>query len=241
MKRKMTVLGVLTAAAVAVSATVLGTASPAGAAATTLVASWQMNEPAHASVMTDSSGHGINGTIGSTVQTGVVTAGATGYKWPFKKPTALPVEPQRLITVSNSALNPGVRDYAVTFRYRTTQPFGNVIQKGQNASKGGYFKFEQPSGFMTCLFKDGAGSQRAVKSKIATNNGGWHTIRCERTQTGLTMTIDGTTSYRLAGATGSIANSVPLTIGGKSNCDQVTTTCDYFTGQIDWVKIEASS
>ena len=240
MRRKTTALGMLFVSVMAISGVVVMTGSPAGAAASTLVASWQMNEPVGATVMTDSSGHGNTGAIGSKIQTGSVTSGATGYKWSFKKPNALPVEPDRLVTVNAAALNPGIRDYAVTLRYRTTQSFGNVIQKGQNGSKGGYFKFEQPSGFMTCLFKDGNGGQRAVKSKIATNDGAWHTIRCERTQAGLTMTVDGATKYMLGGATGSISNSVPLTIGGKLNCDQIATTCDYFTGQIDWVTIEAS-
>ena len=240
MARKKAVLAALAGGVAAVTAVVLGTGSPAGAAANTLVASWQMNEPAGATVMTDSSGNGVTGIIGSTVKTGVSSQGATGYTWPYKKPTALPVEPERLVRVADAAVNPGTRDYAVTIRYKTTQSFGNVIQKGQNATKGGYFKFEQPNGFMTCLFKDGVGGQRAVKSKIATNDGAWHTIRCERTQAGLTMTVDGATKYTLKGATGSIANTVPLTIGGKSTCDQVDVTCDYFTGQIDWVTIESS-
>ena len=34
---------------------------------------------------------------------------------------------------------------------------------------------------------------------------------------------------------------MPLTIGGKVDCDQVKVTCDYFAGDIDWVRIEASS
>ncbi|MBI5089945.1 MAG: PKD domain-containing protein, partial [Actinobacteria bacterium] len=33
-------------------------------------------------------------------------------------------------------------------------------------------------------------------------------------------------------------NNWDLTIGGKPECDQVTVTCDYFTGDIDWVRIE---
>lgn len=236
---RKTVLAALGAVVVA-GAAVGGLASPAGAAADTLVASWQMNEPTGATVMTDSSGNGVEGVIGSTVKTGVSSQGATGYTWPYKKPTSLPAEPQRLVQVTDPAVNPGTRDYAVTIRYKTMQAFGNVIQKGQNGSRGGYFKFEQPNGFMTCLFKDAVGGQRAVKSKIATNDGLWHTIRCERTQVGLTMTVDGTTKYTLKGATGNIANSIPLTIGGKLNCDQVEITCDYFTGQVDWVTIESS-
>ena len=54
------------------------------------------------------------------------------------------------------------------------------------------------------------------------------------------MTIDGVRTRRGLGPTGSITSNLPLTIGGKSNCDQVTITCDYFAGDIDYVKIEKS-
>jgi hypothetical protein len=53
------------------------------------------------------------------------------------------------------------------------------------------------------------------------------------------MTIDGTVTHTTFGKTGIISNNVPLTIGGKSQCDQVTITCDYFAGDIDSVLIQA--
>ena len=40
---------------------------------------------------------------------------------------------------SNTRLNPGSGNFAVEFRMRTTHSFGNVIQKGQAGSKGGYW------------------------------------------------------------------------------------------------------
>ncbi|MBI5089943.1 MAG: PKD domain-containing protein [Actinobacteria bacterium] len=33
-------------------------------------------------------------------------------------------------------------------------------------------------------------------------------------------------------------NNKNLSIAGKSSCDQIEVTCDYFVGDIDWVKIE---
>jgi hypothetical protein len=42
----------------------------------------------------------------------------------------------------------------------------------------------------------------------------------------------------LDGPTGDITNTVPLTIGGKLNCDQISVTCDYFVGEIDYIRIE---
>ena len=42
---------------------------------------------------------------------------------------------------------------------------------------------------------------------------------------------------RKNGATGYINNSIPMTIGGKINCDQIKVTCDYFSGMIDYIRI----
>jgi hypothetical protein len=93
---------------------------PASAAATVRVADWQMNEAAGAGTMVDSSGNGINGSIGSAIQTGYTYAGATGYHWGSTNPNGYPAKPERLVTVPNDRLNPGNRDYAVTVRFRTT-------------------------------------------------------------------------------------------------------------------------
>ena len=39
------------------------------------------------------------------------------------------------------------------------------------------------------------------------------------------------------GSTGTIDNAIPMTVGGKINCDQITVTCDYFSGDIDYLRI----
>ena len=67
----------------------------------------------------------------------------------------------------------------------------------------------------------------------------WHTIRCERTATRVTMTVDGVIVARRNGTTGSISNTWPLSIAGKVSCDQVRVTCDYFPGFIDRIQIDA--
>ena len=213
--------------------------APPVEAATSVVAAYEMNEPVGATVMIDSGPYGLDGTIGSDVATGVFGLGAVGYRWPWASPTAPPAKPGRIVNVaSNNHLNPGSSDYAVEFRYRTTQKFGNVVQKGQNATTGGYFKFEQPNGLMTCLFKGSKGEQRAVQSQTPTNDGAWHTIRCERSSWGVRLFIDGVQARALRGPTGEISNTKPLSIGGKTDCDQIKITCDYFTGDIDYVRIE---
>lgn len=221
---------------------VLVMAAPAHAAMTQPVAVWQMNEGPGARVMVDSSGHGLNGVIGSHVQTGVaLTGGGTGYRFPYIKPNTPPPDPEHIVTVPNdSRLNPGTGDFAVELRMRTTHSFGNVIQKGQAGSKGGYWKFQQPSGKITCLFRGSLGSSTGTSGTVRVNDGNWHTVRCERTSAMVTMWVDGVQTSRNRNATGTIANTRPVTIAGKGNCDQVTITCDYFSGDIDYVKIETS-
>jgi hypothetical protein len=115
-----------------------------------------------------------------------------------------------------------------------------VIQKGQAGSKGGYWKFQQPSGKITCLFRGSAGSSTGTSGTVRVNDGNWHTVRCERTSSMVTMLVDGQVTSRNRNATGTIANTRPMTIAGKGNCDQVAITCDYFSGDIDYVKIETS-
>jgi hypothetical protein len=215
------------------------TTEPAFAAANVTLVNWQMNEPAGAHVMADSGPNAINGVPGSAVQTGVVVNGATAYSWSNVKPNQPPAKPERLVQVNNSGLNPGTRDYAITIRYRSTHKFGNMIQKGQAHVKGGYWKVEQPSGFINCFFT-GPKGMASVKSTVATNDGQWHVIRCERTVTQVALYIDGVLMGTTVHTTGNISNTTPLTIGGKLNCDNVVITCDYFAGDIDSVLIETS-
>jgi hypothetical protein len=229
-------------AVTAALAGVLVMATPANAAINRPVAVWQMNEAAGAQTMLDSSGNGLNGVIGSNVQEGTaLTGGGTGYRFPYLRPNTPPADPQHLVTVPHTRrLNPGSGDFAVEFRMRTTHSFGNVIQKGQAGSKGGYFKFQQPSGKISCLFRGSAGSSTASSGSVRVNDGAWHTVRCERTSSMVTMRVDGVVTGRNRNATGTIANTRPVTIAGKGNCDQVEITCDYFSGDLDYVKIETS-
>ena len=142
---------------------VVGVAFVAPASAATL-ADWEMNEGPGAHTMIDSGPNHYNGTIGSGLQTGVSVMGATGYRWAFVSPTAPPAKPERLVQVANhSSLNPGTGNYTVTIRYRTTQHFGNMVQKGQ-AGSSGYWKIENPNGRIKCLMK---GSSKTCLGSVA--------------------------------------------------------------------------
>ena len=227
------VLGKSLAAAVFLT---LAVAAPASAAT---LADWEMNEGSGATTMIDSSGH-VNGTIGSAVKTGVSVMGATVYRWPFASPTAPPPKPERIVQANSNSLNPGSGTYTVSLRYRTTQHFGNIVQKGQAGSAGGYFKVENPHGQINCVFRgvvSGKLVRKAVTSPAVLSDGAFHVATCTRTANALTLTIDGSVVDTAHGSTGNISNTRPVTIGGKLNCDQVNTTCDYYTGDIDWVKL----
>jgi hypothetical protein len=56
-------------------------------------------------------------------------------------------------------------------RLRTANNFGNVIQKGQSGAAGGYFKFQQPNGKISCLFRGSAGSSTASSGTTRVNDG----------------------------------------------------------------------
>ncbi|GAB3850606.1 LamG domain-containing protein [Dactylosporangium cerinum] len=203
------------------------------------VATWSMNEDSGAHTMIDNSGNGQHGTIGSEVITDVGVRGATGYRFTRLQPDRPPTHPRHLVTVADSsALDPGSRDYAVTIRLRTTYQFGNIIQKGQATASGGNFKFQIPNGIVQCLFR-GSNGTIIVQASRRINDGWWHVVRCERTGSGVALTIDGRTAARRGGWTGPISNGWPLSIGGKTDCDQRDVGCDYYAGDIDWVEIEA--
>jgi len=233
-------------AAVSATATLVllgpATASPATAARTSsddLVGSWNMNESRGSRTMKDGSGHGLNGSIGREVSAGVRIDGATGYRFSRLQPGVPPARPEHLASVPDRGpLDPGDRDYAVTVRLRTTYSFGNVIQKGQATVSGGNFKMQIPNGILQCMFRGSYGTV-LVQSKQRLNDGRWHTVRCDRTGAGVTLRIDGSTVARRAGWTGSISNSWPLTIGGKTECNQVDVGCDYYAGDLDYVEIDA--
>ena len=85
----------------------------------------------------------------------------------------------------------------------------------------------------------GSSSAILVTSPRRLNDGNWHTVRCARTGDAVTLTVDGSVVARRYGWTGRIANSWPLSIGGKTSCDQIDVGCDYYAGDLDYVEINA--
>jgi hypothetical protein len=211
--------------------------SPAGVesafGAWTKVAVWQMNEGPNATRMHDSSGNGRSGTIGSEVETSVTVSGETGYRWSAVNGDV--VDPERLVMVNSSALNPGRDAFAVTIRLKTSVTGNhNIIQKGQTGTAGGMWKIDMLNGRIFCTYT-GAAGRVAIGSRQTVSDDVWHTVSCERRRTGVTISVDGGLPRAQAGRTGRIANPWPLAIGGKPKCNQATTMCHYYVGLLDRV------
>ncbi|MGL5824207.1 MAG: PKD domain-containing protein, partial [Nocardioides sp.] len=201
-------------------------------------AHYEMNEAAGTTIMQDSGPNGLAAPVDpSGVASGVTSTGATGYEWAYRPPELAPPSPERVIQIpDNPALEPGAGPFTVELRYRTSNSFGNITQKGQSASPGGQWKVQAPGGVPSCLFKGSAG-QVATSAITPVDDEAWHNITCAYTSTGVTMYVDGEYRSRKNGTAGTIDNSIPMTIGGKLNCNQVEVTCDYFSGGIDFIKI----
>lgn len=209
----------------------------------TPVARWEMNEKADQTVLRDSSGNGLAGTIGKQV-----TPTKQRYH-SFPRVDQDTVRPQHLDVVpDNPALDPGTADFAVVVKF--TWDGGNdrnLIQKGQGSPAGGMFKMKtsvpqegQPAGYIKCLFR-GATRDSQVESYAAPrlDDGKWHVVRCESTSAGTAMYVDGALVDTNDNLPGSISNDWPVAIGGNTYCDDTATqnnVCNYWFGRIGFVR-----
>jgi PKD repeat protein len=221
----------------------------AQAAATNVVADWQLNEGAGATAMVDVGPNHLDGQIAADaaahgLTTGVTEGVDTFYDWANRCPACEPVEDSRVIQVPDNDLldipDP-TTTWSLEFRFRTTRPFGNIMQKGHSSSKGGQVKVQAPAGIVQCLFKGADGTRVGTGSPERLDDGEWHTVECVRTETQVKQFVDGVRVAVKNGSTGAINNNKPFTVGGKIPCDQITITCDYFVGDIDWVTIRTDA
>jgi hypothetical protein len=237
MKRTLTLLSTV---ALMLTATI-ALPAPEADAEVTVAANWQMNDHAGSRVMVDSTSHELNGVISSNAASQGLTLNGSYYHWSTRCPACLPVQDGRVVRVpDNKRLE--IPDasvvYTLEFRYRTTHGYGNIMQKGQSTAKGGQIKVQLPGGRVQCLFKGADGTRVGSGSGSRDyDNGQWHTVKCVHTATKVETWVDGVRVGVKKGATGPIDNTKPFTVGGKLNCDQVHVTCDYFSGDVDYVKI----
>jgi hypothetical protein len=226
-------------AVVAVAAALPATAGQASVNAVNVL-HLPLDEPTGASVAEDVSGAGHDGQIGSHVV--MRSEGDVGFADFDRHPPAegIPYGYAHVIAVpddSDASLDPGSGDFTIEFRFRTKEKFGNVMQKGQARTVGGQVKFQIPKGKLGCMFKGSGGRATATTGAWLLNDNLWHTVRCERTSTSVSLYVDGRLAGRKNGFTGNINNTKPWTMGGKVECDAVRVTCDYFAGEIDYVRM----
>jgi Laminin G domain len=200
------------------------------------VARWEMNEGPTATIMRDSSGHRRTGQIGDLVITGVVVNGDNkAYEWPADPPLK---DIGRLVIVDRPAMNPFRNAFSVALRLKTTATEGNILQKGQAKTTGGMWKVELTDGHAICVFKGPAG-RAAIGSRRVLAPNEWHSVRCTRRLTGVTIVVDREFPRTTSGRTGNIDNNSPLTIGGKMNCNpDIGVSCQYYVGRLDRVIIK---
>ncbi len=224
----------------------LAMVAPGAAHAATTIGDWQMNEASGSTLMVDGSGNGFDGVIGPDVVLAESTGSGLAYR--FKGDWWIVNDDRLVLWDDRPGLDPGTDTFAVTIRLKTGAVDPNIIQKGQAGQTGGFWKFALKKGWPRCHFTDGTGATKAIgfvndkRPETKISDGQWHTLRCERTATGVRMTINygepNAISKFIRGTIGRIDNTRPMTLGGKVDCDYVTVTCDYFAGAVDWVTID---
>jgi PKD repeat protein len=234
-------LGVVVLAAVPAGArAATGGAAPAAAAATaTVEADWEMNEAPGSRVMLDATGRHDGAISADATAAGLALTGSS-YQWSLRCPDCPPAALPRVVQVPDSSAldipDPAVT-WSVEFRFKTNKGYGNIMQKGQALDAGGQIKVEDPNGFTQCVFIGANRTYVAVPSPIRLNDDQWHDFKCVHTATQVQTWVDGAEVAFKNVVTGPIDNAKPFVIGGKTACDQVKVTCDYYTGLVDWVKI----
>lgn len=222
----------LAMAVLATSATVAATAAPGSAAVGSgYVLDLPLNEAAGARTAVDRSGMGHNGTIGSHV----LMNGDYAYFDRHSPSEGIDYNDEHMIMIPEAAdgsLDPGSGAFSISFKMRNKEHFGNILQKGQSRTVGGQVKFQIPKGKLSCMFKTPTGTATATTGTMLLDDNLWHSIRCDRTPTSVTLYVDGVRVGRSNHVTGTLDNKKPWSIGGKSECDAVTVTCDYFSGGI---------
>jgi hypothetical protein len=210
------------------------TSAPAG-----LVAGWEMNEPAGSTVMVDGTGHGHHGAISQGAAAAGLHLNGSYYAWSARCRDCPPVALPRVIQVPDSSEleipDPAVR-YSLEVRFSTTSAYGNLMQKGQAGTAGGQIKLEDPIG-LRCVFEGANGTVAVVGGTRSLNDGTWHTAACVHTATSVSQWVDGVLVAEVNVSTGPINNGAPFVIGGKTQCDQKSVGCDYYSGLIDWTRI----
>jgi hypothetical protein len=209
--------------------------APARKSPTTVVANYQLQDDT-GTTMADSAGSNDGVIAAGAAAAGLDTHAATddgfGYQWA----TPAVVSDSRVVTVADAPeLDPGAREFAIEAKVKTTASDGVIVQKGLSTSPGGQWRMQLLGGQVSCLFK-GDTEQGATKSSVRVDDNQWHTIKCELTATGTTVYVDDAKDGHQNKAVTGVDSSDPVWVGGKAGCGSIT-SCDYYVGSVDYVRI----
>jgi hypothetical protein len=226
------------------------TASAAG----TLVGDWPMNESG-GSVMADTSGSNLDGTIGSAVELGGGDAGYLFPGWTRNVDASGQLSGKVSATAGavsvpdpNDALDPRTGDISVSLDLRATLTSSgrlptasgasyNIVQKARANDPGGFWKLElagsgSPLGKLRWVLSDGT-DKVVVTAKPRVDDGAWHRVVAVRRGNQMVLTVDGTSVSKSASSIGDIHPtgtwSGAMTVGKKPGS---TDPRDAFAGRL---------
>jgi Concanavalin A-like lectin/glucanases superfamily len=203
-------------------------AAPASAM---VVAQWQMDEPAGATTMVDSSGSGNNGTLfGVTAGLPGSTGAGGDHAYGFDGSTSHVNVPR------TSSLVIGSNDATITMHVNTTAKPGTGAFDFDLIRDGGATVEIVPTSKgnrARCHFAGSSAALTLVGGPSLTD-GQWHTIVCQKTSSGISLTVD-TTTLSKSGTVGTVkAGPKVVAIGWK------TDNTDFYNGLMDDVSIDIS-
>lgn len=113
----------------------------------------------------------------------------------------------------------------------------NILQKGRFGSTGGQWKLQVDgeAGHPSCVIRSGT-DVLTVRSQVSVADSEWHRVVCRRDSQGISIQVDGLVDRR-PGASGSVSNTLPITIGSPGVGDHD----DQFHGRLDDVFLEIES
>jgi len=205
-------------------------ASPAVAEAAP-VAVWHLDETSGTSAF-----DAVGGNTGTNhnVTLGVPGFAGTAYRFDGKSSyVQVPTSP---------ALNPGTAPIQFSVEVRYTKTPGNtsttdydVLRKGTSSDSAQFYKLEiRHDNRAVCRFvgSNTNSSGILIHTGPTLNNGQWHTITCTKSDTQISLIVDGK-AFTKNGVVGSVSNSGPLTLGAKPG-NRYT---DFYNGDLDEVSV----
>lgn len=169
-------------------------------------------------------------------------AGTLGGGYP--RPCWVAPCPKAMVRVADEPeLNPRRRSFSWGVRLRLpatrTSPGSNLLQKGLWGQPGGQWKLQVDgwAGRPSCVvsgFRDGAHRRVSVLSSVSVADGAWHQVTCWRSQSAVSIVVDGVVRGSRRMAPVRLDNDAPVTVGAK-NADKHDN--DQFHGRLDQVVV----